>query len=69
MNPHHFTQPSSALLGTATALVNGAAGAVIVLRGRPFAVLAFTVRNDRIVEIDAIAGAERVRRIAASVLG
>ena len=50
------------------ALVNGAAGAVIVLRGRPFAVLAFTVRNDRIVEIDAIAGAERVRRIASAML-
>ena len=50
------------------ALVNGAAGAVIVLRGRPFAVLAFTVRDGRIVEIDAIAGSERVRRIAAAVL-
>ena len=51
------------------ALVNGAAGAVIVLRGRPFAVLGFTVHGDKIVEIDAIAGAERVRRIAAAVLG
>ena len=50
------------------ALVNGAAGAVIVLRGRPFAVLGFTVRGDRIVEIDAIAGAERVRRTASTVL-
>jgi RNA polymerase sigma factor (sigma-70 family) len=50
------------------ALVNGAAGAVIVLRGRPFAVLGFTVRGDKIVEIDAIAGADRVRRIASAVL-
>jgi RNA polymerase sigma-70 factor (ECF subfamily) len=50
------------------ALVNGAAGAVIILRGRPFAVLGFTVRGDKIVEIDAIAGAERVRRIASAVL-
>lgn len=50
------------------ALVNGAAGAVIVLRGRPFAVLGFTVRGGKIVEIDAIAGAARVRRIALAVL-
>ena len=50
------------------ALVNGAAGAVVVLHGRPLAVLGFTVRGDRIVGIDAIAGPERVRRIAAGVL-
>jgi RNA polymerase sigma factor (sigma-70 family) len=50
------------------ALVNGGAGAVVVLRGRPFAVLGFTVRAGRIVEIDAIAGAERVRRVASAVL-
>src|SRR3954447_4266260 len=46
------------------ALVNAGAGAVVVLRGRPFAVLGFTVRGGRIVEIDAIAGPERVRRVA-----
>ncbi len=51
------------------ALINGAAGAVIVLRGRPFAVVGFTVDAGRIVRIDAILGAERVRRIAAAVLG
>ena len=50
------------------ALVNGAAGAVITLRGRPFGVIGFTVRHGRIVEIDGIVGAERVRRISASVL-
>jgi RNA polymerase sigma-70 factor (ECF subfamily) len=50
------------------ALVNGAAGAVVVLRGKPFAVLGFTVQGDRIVEIDAIVGAERVARIASAVL-
>jgi RNA polymerase sigma factor (sigma-70 family) len=51
------------------AVVNGAAGAVITLRGRPFAILSFSVREGRIVEIDAIVGRERVARIAASVLG
>ena len=50
------------------ALVNGAAGAVVVLRGRPFAVLGFTVHRGRIVEIDGITGATRVQRVAASVL-
>jgi RNA polymerase sigma factor (sigma-70 family) len=50
------------------ALINGTAGAVITRRGQPFAVLGFTVRNNRIAEIDAIVGTERVRGIAALVL-
>jgi RNA polymerase sigma factor (sigma-70 family) len=51
-----------------SALVNGAAGAVITVRGRPFAVMGFTVSGGKIVAIDAIADPERVRRIASSVL-
>ncbi|HEX6799014.1 MAG TPA: sigma-70 family RNA polymerase sigma factor [Ktedonobacterales bacterium] len=50
------------------ALVNGAAGAVITVHGRPFAVMGFTVAGGKIVEIDAIVDPERVRRIAAAVL-
>jgi RNA polymerase sigma factor (sigma-70 family) len=50
------------------ALVNGAAGMVITVRGRPVAVMGFTVADGRIVEIDAIADPDRVRRIAAAVL-
>jgi ketosteroid isomerase-like protein len=50
------------------ALVNGAAGAVVTVGGRPFAVLGFTVTDGRIVEIDAIADPDRVRRVAAAVL-
>jgi ketosteroid isomerase-like protein len=50
------------------ALVNGAAGVVVTVRGRPFAVMGFTVVDGKIVEIDAIADAQRVRRIAAAVL-
>ena len=45
------------------------AGAVITVRGRPFAVMGFTVVDGKILEIDAIADPERVRRIAAPVLG
>jgi RNA polymerase sigma-70 factor (ECF subfamily) len=51
------------------ALVNGAAGVVVTLRGRPFAVMAFTVAHGKIVEIDAIGDPERVGRVAAAVLG
>jgi hypothetical protein len=50
------------------ALVNGAAGVVVTVGGRPFAVLGFTVTAGRIVEIDAIADPDRVRGIAAAVL-
>jgi RNA polymerase sigma-70 factor (ECF subfamily) len=57
--------PSAVVL---PALVNGAAGAVIAVDRRPFAVMGFTVTEGRIVEIDAIADPERVGRIAAAVL-
>lgn len=45
------------------ALVNGAAGAIISVRGRPIAVMRFTVVDGRIVEIDAIADPERVAAV------
>jgi RNA polymerase sigma-70 factor (ECF subfamily) len=50
------------------ARVNGAAGVVVTVAGRPSAVMAFTVAGGKIVEIDAIADPERVSRIAAAVL-
>jgi RNA polymerase sigma factor (sigma-70 family) len=43
------------------ALVNGAAGVVIAAGGRPFAVVGFTVRSGKIVEIDILADPERLR--------
>jgi RNA polymerase sigma factor (sigma-70 family) len=51
------------------ALVNGVPGGVILIDGRPFAVMGMTVRDGRIVEIDAIQDSERVGRVAAAVLG
>jgi RNA polymerase sigma factor (sigma-70 family) len=51
------------------ALVNGTAGMVITVHGRPYAVIGFTVADGKIAEIDAIADPERVKRIAAAVLG
>lgn len=42
------------------ALVNGAAGLLTMVDGRPFSVMALTVRDGRIVEIDLIADPERL---------
>jgi RNA polymerase sigma factor (sigma-70 family) len=50
------------------ALVNGAAGVVVTVRGRPVAVMGFTIRNGKVTEIDAIADPERLRTITAAVL-
>jgi len=51
------------------ALVNGAAGVVITMGGRPHVVMAFTVADGKVAEIDVIGDPERVRRVAAAVLG
>ncbi len=51
------------------ALVNGAAGVVVAPRGRPFAVMGFTVRRAKIVAIDALADPARLRQLALAVLG
>jgi RNA polymerase sigma-70 factor (ECF subfamily) len=50
------------------ALVNGAAGVVVMNRGRRFAVMGFTVARGKIVEIDALLGAERLARLDFAVL-
>jgi len=50
------------------ALVNGAAGVVVAPPGRVFSVLAFTVRDGKIVEIDGLSDPERLRDIDLTVL-
>ena len=45
------------------ALVNGAAGAVVARRDRAFSVMAFTVRNEKIVQIDALLDPERLTHL------
>jgi hypothetical protein len=50
------------------ARVSVAPGAIVTVRGRPFAVMSFTVADGKITEIDVIGDPERVRRIAAAVL-
>jgi len=49
------------------ALVNGAAGAVVAPHGRLFSVLAFTVTNETIVQIDALLDPERLARLGLRV--
>jgi RNA polymerase sigma-70 factor (ECF subfamily) len=46
------------------ALVNGAAGAVVAPRGRPFSVMAFTVTHGKITQIDALVDPERLAQLA-----
>jgi RNA polymerase sigma factor (sigma-70 family) len=50
------------------ALINGTAGIVAFLHGRPFSIAAVTVRNGKIVEIDFLADPERIARLDLGVL-
>jgi RNA polymerase sigma-70 factor, ECF subfamily len=50
------------------ALVNGAPGFVVAPRGRPYAVVGFTVTHGKIIEMDVFADPERVRRLDLTVL-
>ena len=50
------------------ALVNGAAGAVTLLDGKPFSVAAITVRNRRIVAMDFISDPDQLARLDLTVL-
>jgi hypothetical protein len=50
------------------ALVNGAVGVVTTRDGQPFSVGGFTVRHGRIVEMDWLADAARVRELDLTIL-
>ena len=50
------------------ALVNGAAGVVVMTDGRPFVVMGFTVASGKIVEIDCLLDPERLARLDLAVL-
>jgi RNA polymerase sigma-70 factor (ECF subfamily) len=51
------------------ALVNGAAGIVAMRGGRPFSVMAVTIRNGQIAEMDILADPERLHRLDLAILG
>ena len=50
------------------ALINGVAGAVAFLHGKPFSIGAVTVRNGKIVELDFLADPERLRLLDLTIL-
>ncbi|GAA3962193.1 sigma-70 family RNA polymerase sigma factor [Actinoplanes auranticolor] len=50
------------------ALVNGAAGVVVVVNGRLFSVMAFTVVAGRVVAIDVLADADRLAKLDLTAL-
>ncbi|HLM23279.1 MAG TPA: sigma-70 family RNA polymerase sigma factor [Propionibacteriaceae bacterium] len=45
------------------ALINGAAGMVSFLHGRPFSIAAVTIKNGKVVEIDFLADPERIAQL------
>jgi RNA polymerase sigma-70 factor, ECF subfamily len=47
-------------------LVNGNAGVVVTVRGRPVAVMGFTVVDGKIAEIDSVADPARIRRLTSN---
>jgi RNA polymerase sigma-70 factor (ECF subfamily) len=48
-------------------LLNGAAGVIVLIQGRPFTVMGFTVANDKVAAINAIADPDRVRTLTAGL--
>jgi RNA polymerase sigma-70 factor (ECF subfamily) len=50
-------------------LINGAAGFVVFLRDRLFAIAAVTIKNGKIVEIDFLADPDRIAQLDPTVLG
>jgi hypothetical protein len=44
-------------------LVNGAVGVIVIVDGRPFAVIGFTISAGKIVEIDAILDPDRLAHV------
>jgi RNA polymerase sigma-70 factor (ECF subfamily) len=51
------------------ALINGAAGMISFLHGRPFSIAAVTVKNGKIAEIDFLTDPERLAELDLAVLG
>jgi RNA polymerase sigma-70 factor (ECF subfamily) len=50
-------------------LINGAAGMIMLMDGRPFSICAVTVKNGRLAELDFLADPERIARLDLTVLG
>jgi RNA polymerase sigma factor (sigma-70 family) len=64
---HGFARSHLGVVGR-PALINGAPGIVGMLDGKPFSVLAFTVRGGKIAEIDILSDPQRLGQLDLSVL-
>ena len=51
------------------ALINGAAGIIAFLHGRPFSIAAITVKNGKIAEVDFLADPERIAQLDLTEIG
>jgi len=60
-----FSRPAALLQ---PAIVNGAAGVVVIVGGRPFSIMGFTIAGGRIVAIDVLADPDRLAGIDLSRL-
>ena len=61
-----FSRPAAVLR---PALVNGAAGVVVMMRERPFSIMGFTIASGRVMAIDVLADPDRLAQIDLSRLG
>jgi RNA polymerase sigma factor (sigma-70 family) len=74
LTPLHGAHPVAELfaarrMGTAQlALIDGLPGAVWMAKGRPRVVFGFKVRNGKVVEIELMADAERLKRLKVEIL-
>ncbi|MFI5062679.1 MAG: hypothetical protein ACHP9Z_01685 [Streptosporangiales bacterium] len=50
------------------AIANGSDGVVIAPRGKPFSVMAFTIRHGKVVAIDSLTGPAPLRRLDLAAL-
>jgi RNA polymerase sigma-70 factor (ECF subfamily) len=58
-----FRRAAATGMVTRSVLVNGAAGVVSTMKGKPFSVLSFTIADGRIVEIDILSDPDRLSRL------
>lgn len=49
-------------------LMNGSAGVLITVRGRPYSLMGFVIAGGKVVEIDTILDSERIGQLAAAML-
>jgi RNA polymerase sigma-70 factor (ECF subfamily) len=49
-------------------LVDGAAGVVVMVDGEPFSIMGFTVRGDRVAEVDVLADPDRLAALDLSAI-